>query len=679
MTLSVLLRALSFAALVGGLAGCANDRALREGERLIAAGETEAGLRQLEQAMHAHPGELRYRTAYIRQRDLEVARLLMLADGAMRDGDPAGARARYQQALQLHPHNPRASEGLAAIDISQRNQALLAQAQDAARRNDNEGARAHLRAILAQTPGHAQAQRLMRELERRDSRVVVGIDSMQLGEEYRRPVTLEFRDAPLRSVFEALSRQSGINFVFDKDLRTDQRATLYARNTPIADALDMLLTTSGLARKVLNSKTLLIYPNLPAKQREYQEMAVRSFFLANADAKQVMTLLKTIAKVRDVYVDEKLNMVMVRDTPESLRVAERLVHLADRQEPEVMLEVEILEVKRNKLMELGVQWPTQLGVPNITKTPLLAPNAQGVQVPTGETVDTPSNLPLNVRRLRQLGWGDLTVMPSPTINLRKDDSDVNLLANPRIRVRNREKAKIHIGDKVPVITSNVTSTGVTSESVSYLDVGLKLDVEPQVHLDGDVAMKVGLEVSNIVREVKSSTGTLTYQLGSRNASTVLRLRDGETQVLAGLISDEERAGASKVPGLGDLPLIGRLFSSHRDEKSKTEIVLLITPRILREVARPELAESEFMAGTEMSLSLQPLRITPPAAAPAPAGRPAPVGRAMRPPVPPGGVVPPEAGNDAGALPGQPEPPPRELPSEATPPDAFDPNLQPAQP
>ncbi len=679
MTLSVLLRALSFAAFVGALAGCASDRALREGERLIAAGETEAGLRQLEQAMQTHPGELRYRTAYIRQRDLEVARLLMLADGALRDGDPVGARARYQQALQLHPHNPRASEGLAAIEISQRNQALLAQAQDAARRNDNEGARAHLRAILVQTPGHTQAQRLLRELEQRDTRVVVGIDSMQLGEEYRRPVTLEFRDAPLRSVFEALSRQSGINFVFDKDLRTDQRATLYARNTPIADALDMLLTTSGLARKVLNSKTLLIYPNLPAKQREYQEMAVRSFFLANADAKQVMTLLKTIAKVRDVYVDEKLNMVMVRDTPESLRVAERLVHLADRQEPEVMLEVEILEVKRNKLMELGVQWPTQLGVPNITKTPLLAPNAQGVQVPTGETVDTLSNLPLNVRRLRQLGWGDLTVMPSPTINLRKDDSDVNLLANPRIRVRNKEKAKIHIGDKVPVITSNVTSTGVTSESVSYLDVGLKLDVEPQVHLDGDVAMKVGLEVSNIVREVKSSTGTLTYQLGSRNASTVLRLRDGETQVLAGLISDEERAGASKVPGLGDLPLIGRLFSSHRDEKSKTEIVLLITPRILREVARPELAESEFLAGTEMSLSLQPLRITPPAAAPAPAGRPAPVGRAMRPPVPPGGVVPPEAGNDAGALPGLPEPPPRELPSEATPPDAFDPNLQPAQP
>ncbi|TCJ13931.1 type II and III secretion system protein [Parasulfuritortus cantonensis] len=197
---------------------------------------------------------------------------------------------------------------------------------------------------------------------------------------------------------------------------------------------------------------------------------------------------------------------------------------------------------------------------------------------------------------------------APTLNAGKTDSDVNLLANPRIRVRNKEKAKIHIGDKVPVITSNVTSTGVTSESVSYLDVGLKLDVEPQVYLDGDVAMKVGLEVSNIVQQVKSSTGTLTYQLGSRNATTVLRLKDGETQVLAGLISDEERTSAAKVPGLGDIPLLGRLFSSHSDNNSKTEIVLLITPHILRNVVRPELAEEEFYAGTESMAADQPIRL-----------------------------------------------------------------------
>jgi len=185
-------------------------------------------------------------------------------------------------------------------------------------------------------------------------------------------------------------------------------------------------------------------------------------------------------------------------------------------------------------------------------------------------------------------------------------------------VKSREKAKVHIGDKVPVITSNVTSTGVTSESVAYLDVGLKLDVEPQVGLDGDVTIKVGMEVSNIVREVKSATGTLTYQLGSRNANTVLRLKDGETQVLAGLISDEDRAGASKVPGLGDLPIFGRLFSSNRDELNKTEIILTITPRILRNIERPELADGEFFAGTESHTSDQPLRLRAGSPVPEPA-------------------------------------------------------------
>jgi general secretion pathway protein D len=144
--------------------------------------------------------------------------------------------------------------------------------------------------------------------------------------------------------------------------------------------------------------------------------------------------------------------------------------------------------------------------------------------------------------------------------------------------------------------------------VNYLDVGLKLDVEPTISLDNEVSMKVGLEVSNIVREIKSANGTLTYQVGTRNASTVLRLKDGETQALAGLISDEDRKSASKVPGLGDLPLLGHLFASHNDQKTKTEIVLLITPHIVRNIVRPEMAAMEFPSGTESSIGAPPLTL-----------------------------------------------------------------------
>ncbi len=592
------------------LGGCATDQALREGQRLLAEGRTDEGLKQLEQAMRTQPGNIQVRAAYLRAKETEVQRLLTRGDAALAADRFDEATAAYRKVLGLHPEDVRAPAGLAAVDTARGNRALIREAAQAIKNDKPELAQHKLRVVLAQEPGNAQARDLLKQADAKAGKPQ-GVVMPQLDQKYRRTISLEFRDAPLRSVFDAISRQSGLNFVLDKDLRTDAKVTIYARDTAILDAVDMLLTTSQLNRKVLSGSTLLIYPNTPVKQREYQELVVKSFFLANADAKTTLNLVKTMVKTKDVFVDEKLNLLVARDTPEAMRLIEKLIAVQDRPEPEVMLEVEILEVKRSKLLELGAQWPTQFGVLNVIDTPVYSQNNLGVPVATGDSTRALSTLPLTVADLSNIDSSRTTLSPSPVINLRKEDGDVNLLANPRIRVKNREKAKIHIGDKVPVITSNVTSTGVTSESVAYLDVGLKLDVEPQVYLEGDVGIKVGLEVSNIVQQVKTSTGTLTYQLGSRNATTTLRLKDGETQVLAGLISDEDRSSASKVPGLGDIPILGRLFSNHRDDKSKSEIVLLITPHILRNVERPALAQSEFFAGTEAESSDQPLQLRPP--------------------------------------------------------------------
>jgi general secretion pathway protein D len=210
------------------------------------------------------------------------------------------------------------------------------------------------------------------------------------------------------------------------------------------------------------------------------------------------------------------------------------------------------------------------------------------------------------------------------LTLRQQDGITSVLANPRIRVRNREKARIHIGDRVPVITTTAAATGgFVSESVNYLDVGLKLEVEPLIYLDDEVGIKVALEVSNIAREIKSvGSATLAYQIGTRNATTVLRLRDGETQVLAGLISDEDRRSANRVPGIGDWPMIGRLFSATRDNKVKTEIVLLITPRLVRTLTRPEARLVEFAAGTEAATGSPGGGFSPPAPIPGIAPKPA---------------------------------------------------------
>ena len=163
-----------------------------------------------------------------------------------------------------------------------------------------------------------------------------------------------------------------------------------------------------------------------------------------------------------------------------------------------------------------------------------------------------------------------------------------------------------MGDKVPVITTTSTANVGISESVQYVDVGLKLDVEPRITADNYVNIKVGLEVSSLGERTVTRNGATVYTIGTRDASTVLRLKDGETQVLAGLISDDERKNASKLPGLGDIPLLGRLFANQQDQKSKTEIVLAITPRIVANIARPSAEVSEYWSGTDSVISDKPV-------------------------------------------------------------------------
>ncbi len=225
--------------------------------------------------------------------------------------------------------------------------------------------------------------------------------------------------------------------------------------------------------------------------------------------------------------------------------------------------------------------------------------------------------------LRSVTGDTIKVTGDPAVNFKKTVGDVNLLANPRIRVRNNEKAKVHVGDKVPVITTTSTANVGVSQSVQYVDVGLKLEVEPRIALDDHVNIKVAREVASIVKEIDStkSGGGLFYQIGTRNASTLLRLKDGETQVLAGLISDDERKNASRLPGLGDIPLIGRLFSSQKDERNKTEIVLAITPRVINNLLRPESEIQEYWSGTETGITDRPQIVVPAGGAAGGAGLP----------------------------------------------------------
>jgi general secretion pathway protein D len=366
-----------------------------------------------------------------------------------------------------------------------------------------------------------------------------------------------------------------------------------------------------LEKKVLNDSTVFIYANTPAKTKEYQDTVIRTFQLTNVDAKQMQTMIKTMLRTKDLYVSEKNNSLVMRDTPEAVLMAEKLIASQDINEPEVMLEVEVLEVLHSRLTQLGVKWPNQFGL-SVTATPATstATTTSGGAV---VTTNTPA-LPLTVNGLRNINGNSINVTPlSMALDLRKELGDSNLLASPRIRVKQHEKAKIMIGDRVPVITNSVTpvatGTPVVTGNVQYLDVGLKLEVEPDIHMDGEVAIKTYLEVSTIANQVtNAASGSVAYQIGTRNVNTVLRLKDGETQVLAGLINDEDRKSSASIPGLGDIPLLGRLFASHGDDKRKTEIILSITPHIIRNIQRPEVALAQFWSGTDDTLRAKPLSL-----------------------------------------------------------------------
>ena len=593
---------LSLGVLLSLLLGACASSALDEADRHARAGAHQQAYATLQAAAIAKPADPALRAASLRQRERLVLQGLAQADLARANGRLDDAHRALDRVRALDPAHPRIEGMTRELERAARHEKLLAEARSRLTTGQRAAAEAKLRELLSEAPAHGAARTLLATLvDAGAGSAAAGAanpaPATALGPAFQQPVVLEFRDAPLRQVFEALARTTAINFVFDKDTRVDGRITIFLRNVTLDEALRIVLSTQGLGHKLLNDSTLLIYPNTQAKQREHLELVTRSLYLVNADARQALALVRTMAKTRDLHADERLNALVVRDTPEVVRMVEQLIATIDLPEPEVLLEVEVMEVASDRIDELGLKWPDEIQY--------AVPGATGL-VP-----------------VRGSGWRAMIATPGLVASLRGNTGATNLLANPTIRARNREKAKVQIGEKLPVFTTTSTANVGVSTSVSYLDVGLKLDVEPSVHLDGDVTIKIALEVSNLLREVPGPAGTLAYQVGTRLTTTSLRLHDGETQVIAGLINDEERKRANGLPGLAELPFVGRLFGVHSDNRAKTEIVMLITPRIVRNLVPPSVRDSTLAAGTDSQPGAPTLRLQAQARAtlgPAAAGR-----------------------------------------------------------
>jgi general secretion pathway protein D len=583
------------------LAACATggSQQNRDGMSLLAQGKRAEGLDALRKASELEPSNAKFRLDYTRERAQQAQAALLAGDLALSKNRLDEAQARYRDAIALEPGSDRALRGLMMIEERKRAEVQLAQAERLVKAGQYEGAQEILTRMAREPhlPGPARA--MLKEVDDKvEAARVDREEKLATTAAFRKPVTLQFRDASIKLVFEAISRATNVNIILDRDVRPDLRTTIFVKDATVEDSINLILLQSQLEKRVLNSNTLLIYPATPAKQREYAELKVRSFQLSNVEAAFMANILKTMLKTRDIVTDAKTNTLVMRDTPEAITVAEQLIAANDQPDAEIMLEVEVLEVSTARAQKLGLSWPTGFDV----------------KIPSG--ADT-------VGEIKGLRSNDLSFNSSSSAGLgigarfELTDSDSNVLASPRIRVRNKEKAKILVGDKVPTFSNLITpsTAGTTSGnsvitgSIQYLDVGIKLEVEPQVYADGDVGLKLNLEVSSLGAVSRNASGEA-YRIGTRSAQTSLRMKDGETQVLGGLIQDSDKYDAAKVPGLGELPMLSRIFGNDSTERSKTELVVLITPRIVRPMAVTDPAMANIWSGSEGSVRNKPIRIDP---------------------------------------------------------------------
>jgi len=455
------------------------------------------------------------------------------------------------------------------------------------------------------------------------------------------PAVLTFSNASARDVFTAIGRFARVNVAFDTTYR-DQPITIDLRNSTLEAALQAVAASTRNFYRVTAQRTVTVVPDTPAKRREYEEEVVRTFFLSNADIKETMDLLRIVVDLRRVAPSAATNSVTIKDTPERVAAAGKLITAIDKARPEVVIDVELLEIDRTRLREFGIQ--------------IASPGSPGID--GGVSVNRDG---MTLRDLLNLTQSDifLTNLPSLFYRLLKTDQNTRTLANPQLRTSEGIAAQARFGERVPVpvtIFAPIATGGVAQQpitSFNYENIGVNIDITPRTHHDDYVSLTLKVAISSISGTGYGGLPTF----GNREINTVIRLKDGETNLLAGLIRDDERRSLEGVAGLSDIPVLGKLFAHSKRETQETDIVLTLTPRIVRVLdlnetdVRAFKVQREGEGGAPIEL---PIPAALPPAAPPPAGAPPAA------PPPPGGVVPP-GGQTSPILPPAPAPapPPRQ--------------------
>jgi general secretion pathway protein D len=547
------------------VSACASSGAFRAGEKAERRHEYDRAVIEYARALKLSPDNVQY------QRALERARLRAAESHA------AAAR-RFSSRGQ---HKEAADEMRLALDLAPDSPGYVEEMKTIEDRRHQGGAPPSMQEIK----------------ERARERALPGL---ALGPEAREPLGLSFRNASLQEAYLALGRVAGVNFVFDPQFQ-DQTITVDLTDVPFEQALSALASAGRTFHRVTDARVVTVVPDTPTKRREYEQQVVKTFFLSNADLKETIDLLRIVLGARRVAPLPGANALTINDAPDKVAAAERIIEVVDKERAEVLVEVEILEVNRTRLKEYGIEITS--AVPNLE-------GVAGAIFPDPTKRYTVDDNPYSKENLV------ISQLPGVIYRLLKTDSSTRLLANPQLRTTEGETAQARFGDQVPVpvtVFTPLAQGGVAQQPVTsfeYKNVGVNIDITPRVHHDGDVSLTLKLEVSSLGALFQNNP---TFR--SRNVNSLLRLRDGETTILAGLIQEEERANSVGIPGLGDVPVIGKLFSRNHKEAVETDIVMTLTPHVVRRATIREEDLRSFSLGGEATPMLFEVPGIPPIVTP----------------------------------------------------------------
>lgn len=552
-------------ALAAAAAGCASSKVAKEASHAVEHRNYDAAVYYYLQAVAQEPENVQYRLELIRARQRAAQEHFKLGTTFKQLGNLAAARQELLLASQLDPTHEFAIQELEEVQ------------QDLD--------------VLARPDGVHELEELKRRA--RDAKVKPPV----LDPKSKEPITLNFpQPKPVKEIYQAMAKAYGFNVLFDPKLK-DDRLSIELTDVTAERSLELVMQHAGHFYKVLDEHTIIIAEDNPQNRRDYEDLVIKTFFLSNADVKEVDKLLRSLIEARRLSTNEQLNAITLRDTADKVAIAEKLISTTDKAKAEVLVDVELLEVNSTFNKQLGTAFSTY-------SFPIVFDNTRVAN--EAPTAANSLYLPNLSDAFTSSAWS--TVVPNVTINLIKSTTDATSLAQPQMRITEGEKGSLIIGERrpIPVTSFNTRTTSggdiIPITSYQYQDVGIKIDVEPRVHHNREITLKVTVEVSSVTGEVQGSGGANQPIIGTRTINTVIRLQDGETNMLVGLYKEDTSSGTTETPGLSDIPLLGRLFTNKTRSKARTDLVLTLTPHIVR---FPDITEEDLApvwVGTESRIS-----------------------------------------------------------------------------